>query len=93
MVSMYLILSFMPWNDKSRYIETVYGTPSVYGISTLSKDPFHKQEITHCNLTHYHVYIQIESVNILHRQYSQLAPMLSQIEYTFSHTTLAYNEI
>jgi len=25
----------MPWNDKSGYIETVYSTNTIYGISTL----------------------------------------------------------
>jgi len=35
MVSMYLILTFQDINDKTRYIEIVYGTITVYGISTL----------------------------------------------------------
>lgn len=39
-VPMYLLLSFMPQNDKNKYIETIYGTITVYGISTLKENSF-----------------------------------------------------
>jgi len=35
MVSMYLILTFQDINDKIRYIVTIYGIVTAYGISTL----------------------------------------------------------